>query len=365
MHLDYDRKLILKNGEEYYGFSFGDSTDRIVEIVFNTSMAGYQEILSDPSYTDQGVVMTYPLIGNYGMADDDYETQTPTIGAMIVREYNDFPSNFRSTSTLDAVMKRYQIPGIHGVDTRRLTRTIRSGGSQQGLLTRADLPLEDGIRALAHAEIPRDAVSRVSCDTPWISSCTEPRFHVVAIDCGVKQNIVRSLNARGCKVTVVPWNTSAVEIQRLCPDGIFLSNGPGNPTDVPEVIQAVKRLRGKYPIFGICLGHQIISLAYGAKTYKLKFGHRGGNHPVRNLETGKIEITSQNHSYAVDTDSLSGTKLTVTHLNLLDSTVEGVKCEEDRVFSVQYHPESAPGPQDSAYLFDRFISMMEKGKRHA
>ena len=188
---------------------------------------------------------------------------------------------------------------------------------------------------------------------------------MVAIDCGMKQNIVRSLNARGCKVTVVPWNTSAVEIQRLCPDGIFLSNGPGNPTDVPEVIQAVKRLRGKYPIFGICLGHQIISLAYGAKTYKLKFGHRGGNHPVRNLETGKIEITSQNHSYAVDTDSLSGTKLTVTHLNLLDSTVEGVKCEEDRVFSVQYHPESAPGPQDSAYLFDRFISMMEKGKRHA
>ena len=365
MHLDYDRKLILKNGEEYYGFSFGDSSDRIEEIEFNTSMAGYQEILSDPSYTNQGVVMTYPLIGNYGMADDDYETQTPTIGAMIVREYNDFPSNFRSTSTLDAVMKRYQIPGIHGVDTRRLTRTIRSGGSQQGLLTRADLPLEDGIRALAHAEIPQDAVSRVSCDTPWISSCTEPRFHVVAIDCGMKQNIVRSLNARGCKVTVVPWNTSAVEIQRLCPDGIFLSNGPGNPTDVPEVIQAVKRLRGKYPIFGICLGHQIISLAYGAKTYKLKFGHRGGNHPVRNLETGKIEITSQNHSYAVDTDSLSGTKLTVTHLNLLDSTVEGVKCEEDRVFSVQYHPESAPGPQDSAYLFDRFISMMEKGKQYA
>lgn len=365
MHLDYDRKLILKNGEEYYGFSFGDSTDRIVEIVFNTSMAGYQEILSDPSYTDQGVVMTYPLIGNYGMADDDYETQTPTIGAMIVREYNDFPSNFRSTSTLDAVMKRYQIPGIHGVDTRRLTRTIRSGGSQQALLTRADLPLEDGIKALVHTEIPQDAVSRVSCDTPWTSPCAEPRFHVVAIDCGMKQNIVRSLNARGCKVTVVPWNTSAVEIQRLCPDGIFLSNGPGNPTDVPEVIQAVKRLRGKYPIFGICLGHQIISLAYGAKTYKLKFGHRGGNHPVRNLETGKIEITSQNHSYAVDTDSLSGTKLTVTHLNLLDSTVEGVKCEEDRVFSVQYHPESAPGPQDSAYLFDRFISMMEKGKRHA
>ena len=210
MHLDYDRKLILKNGDEYYGYSFGDPIDRIVEIVFNTSMAGYQEILSDPSYTDQGVVMTYPLIGNYGMADDDYETKTPTIGAMIVREYNDFPSNFRSTATLDAVMKRYQIPGIYGVDTRRLTRTIRNGGSQPALLTRADLPLEDGIKALANAEIPQDAVSRVSCDAPWISPCAEPRFHVVAIDCGMKQNIVRSLNARGCKVTIVPWNTPAV-----------------------------------------------------------------------------------------------------------------------------------------------------------
>lgn len=365
MHLDYDRKLILKNGEEYYGYSFGDPIDRIVEIVFNTSMAGYQEILSDPSYTDQGVVMTYPLIGNYGMADDDYETKTPTIGAMIVREYNDFPSNFRSTTTLDAVMKQYQIPGIYGVDTRRLTRTIRNGGSQPALLTRADLPLEDGIKALSDAQIPQDAVSRVSCHAPWISPCAEPRFHVVAIDCGMKQNIVRSLNARGCKVTIVPWNTSATEIQRLYPDGIFLSNGPGDPTDVPEVIRTVKKLLGKYPIFGICLGHQIISLAYGAKTYKLKFGHRGGNHPVRNLETEKIEITSQNHSYAVDNDSLGTTKLTVTHMNLLDGTVEGVKCEEDQVFSVQYHPESAPGPQDSAYLFDQFISMMEKGKQYA
>ena len=365
MYIEYNRKLILKNGEEYYGYSFGDLTDKIVEIVFNTSMAGYQEILSDPSYTDQGVVMTYPLIGNYGMADDDYETKTPTIGAMIVREYNDFPSNFRSTATLDAVMKQYQIPGIYGVDTRRLTRTIRNSGSQPALLTRADLPLEDGIKALSHAQIPKDAVSRVSCRAPWVSPCAELRFHVVAIDCGMKQNIVRSLNARGCKVTIVPWNTSAAEIQRLYPDGIFLSNGPGDPTDVPEVIRTVKKLLGKYPIFGICLGHQIISLAYGAKTYKLKFGHRGGNHPVRNLETKKIEITSQNHSYAVDSDSLGTTKLTVTHTNLLDGTVEGVKCEEDQVFSVQYHPESAPGPQDSAYLFDQFISMMEKGKQYA
>ena len=365
MHLDYDRKLILKNGEEYYGFSFGDSSDRIVEIVFNTSMAGYQEILSDPSYTDQGVVMTYPLIGNYGMADDDYETQTPTIGAMIVREYNDFPSNFRSTSTLDAVMKRYQIPGIYGVDTRRLTRTIRNGGSQPALLTRADLPLEDGIKALSDAQIPQDAVSRVSCDAPWISPCAEPRFHVVAIDCGMKLNIVRSLNKRGCSVIIVPWNTSPQEIEAYAPDGVFISNGPGDPADVPVVIKTIQALRGEIPIFGICLGHQLISLAYGARTYKMKFGHRGGNHPVRNLETGKVEITSQNHSYAVDSNSISSTRLTVTHRNLLDGTIEGVKCEQDRIFSVQYHPESAPGPQDSGYLFDKFVALMEEGQSNA
>ena len=200
----------------------------------------------------------------------------------------------------------------------------------------------------------------MSCDKIMISNAENQKHHVVAIDCGMKMNIVRSLNKRGCKVTIVPWNTTAEAIMALDPDGIFISNGPGDPTDVPETIETIKNLIGKHPIFGICLGHQIISLAYGAKTYKLKFGHRGGNHPVRNLETNKIEITSQNHSYAVDTDSLNGTDLTVTHINLLDNTIEGVKCGKDKVFSVQYHPESAPGPQDSAYLFDRFIKMMEE-----
>lgn len=199
-----------------------------------------------------------------------------------------------------------------------------------------------------------------------IAPATEKEaYHVVAIDCGMKQNIVRSLNRRGCKVTIVPWNTPADEIKALQPDGIFISNGPGDPTDVPETIQTIQSLIGQYPIFGICLGHQIIALAYGAKTYKLKFGHRGGNHPVRNLGTGKIEITSQNHSYAVDSDSLSDTPLTATHINLLDQTIEGVKCEKDKIFSVQYHPESAPGPQDSAYLFDRFIKLMEEERNHA
>ena len=356
---DFNRKIVLEDGQEYYGYGFGAHDEKVCEIVFNTSMVGYQEILSDPSYTYQAVVMTYPLIGNYGMADDDYERDMPTLGALIVREYNDEPSNFRSTATLSEVMKKFSIPGIYGIDTRKLNRSIRDFGSRKVLITDISTTLEKGLSILKSTNIPTDAVSRVSCDKIMVSHAESQKFHVVAIVCGMKMNIVRSLNKRGCKVTIVPWNTPAEAIEALDPDGIFISNGPGDPTDVPETTQTIKNLIGKYPIFGICLGHQIISLAYGAKTYKLKFGHRGGNHPVRNLETNKIEITSQNHSYAVDADSLKGTALTVTHINLLDNTIEGVKCDKDKVFSVQYHPESAPGPQDSAYLFDRFIMMME------
>lgn len=362
---EYNRKIILEDGQEYYGYGFGASKEKVCEIVFNTSMVGYQEILSDPSYTYQAVVMTYPLIGNYGMAEDDFERDTPTLGALIVREYNDEPSNFRSAATLSEIMEKFDIPGIYGMDTRKLTRSIRDFGSRKVLITDISTTLEDGLKILKSTDIPTDAVSRVSCDKIMISYAENQKYHVVAIDCGMKMNIVRSLNKRGCKVTIVPWNTPTEAIVALDPDGIFISNGPGDPTDVPETTETIKKLIGKYPIFGICLGHQIISLAYGAKTYKLKFGHRGGNHPVRNLETNKIEITSQNHSYAVDTDSLSGTDLTVTHINLLDNTIEGMKCDKDKVFSVQYHPESAPGPQDSAYLFDRFITMMEEEQNNA
>lgn len=365
MAREYNRKMILEDGEEYYGYAFGDMADKVCEIVFNTSMVGYQEIVSDPSYTDQAVVMTYPLIGNYGICDSDYETNTPTIGALIVREYNDEPSNFRSVATLDEIMRKFGIPGIYGVDTRKLARSIRDHGTRRVLITRAQTSLSDGQRILSETPIPTDAVSRVSCKNIWYARVPNEKFHVVAIDCGMKQNIVRSLCKRGCSVTVVPWNTTAEEIERLAPDGIFISNGPGDPTDVPAVIETVRALCGKYPVFGICLGHQIISLAYGAKTYKLKFGHRGGNHPVRNLETNRIEITSQNHSYAVDAASIAATPLTVTHINLLDGTVEGVKCDRDQVFSVQYHPESAPGPQDSTYLFDCFIKRMEEDASHA
>ncbi len=367
---EFDRKLILEDGQEYYGYgfgaAFGSEGDRVLEIVFNTSMVGYQEILSDPSYTYQAVVMTYPLIGNYGMAAEDYETRTPTIGALIVREYNDQPSNFRSIAALGEVMQAYGIPGISGVDTRKLTRSIRDFGSRKVLLTGASTPLEEGLATLQAADLPHDAVSRVSCREPWTwPAAGNEQYHVVAIDCGIKLNIIRSLSQCGCRVTVVPYHTPAEQIAALHPDGICLSNGPGDPTDLPETIENVRKLIGRYPIFGICLGHQIISLAYGAKTYKLKFGHRGGNHPVRNLETNKLEITSQNHSYAVDAESVKGTALTVTHINLLDRTIEGVKCEQDKVFSVQYHPESAPGPQDSGYLFKRFIKLMEENKTHA
>jgi carbamoyl-phosphate synthase small subunit len=359
---NFNRKLILENGSVYLGFGFGAAEDAVLEAVFNTSMVGYQEIVSDPSYTGQAVVMTYPIIGNYGITDEDFETKTPTIGALIVREYNDNPSNFRYTKTLSELMVECGVPGISGVDTRKLTREIRDVGSMKCLITSTETDTETALDRLRVTRLPHDLVQRVSCRKRWYSRTSNHRFNVVAIDCGMKLNIVRSLNARGCNVTVVPYNTTAREIEFMEPDGLFLSNGPGDPQDVPEVAEVVRQLRGKLPIFGICLGHQIISLAYGAETYKLKFGHRGGNHPVRNLETGKLEITSQNHSYAVKAESLEGTDLEATHINLLDNTIEGVKCERDMVFSVQYHPESAPGPQDSSYLFDQFIRLLEQHK---
>ena len=353
------RKLVTSDGAVYVGEGFGASCDRICELVFNTSMAGYQEILSDPSYTDQAVVMTYPTIGNYGLNGDDWETDVPSLGALIVREACDMPSNFRCAETLDHAMKRFGIPGLSGIDTRKLTRSIRDFGSRRALLTDAGTPMDECLRILAESDLRHDQVARVSARESYTVSPEHPRFHVAAVDCGMKKNIVRSLVKRGCRVTVVPWNTKADAIRSLKPDGVFLSNGPGDPEDVPETIGTVRALRGEYPMFGICLGHQILALAYGAKTYKLKFGHRGGNHPVKELLTGKIEITAQNHSYAVDAESLAGTGLTGTRGNLLDGTVEGIAAPADRAFSVQYHPESAPGPEDSGELFDEFIRMME------
>lgn len=360
-----DRKLVFADGTEYYGYGFGCDCDRVCEVVFNTSPVGYQEIISDPSYTYQAVVMTYPLIGNYGIADEDFETKIPTVGGLIVREYNDSPSNFRCTKTLSEVMEEYKIPGISGVDTRKLTRSIRDRGTRRALITSASTPVGEALEVLEAVKAPRDAVSRVTCRKRWYARTSGAAYSVVAVDFGIKLNIIRSLNRRGCNVTVVPYDTPAEEIIKMRPDGVFLSNGPGDPQDVPGAVELINMLKGRYPMFGICLGHQLIGLACGAETYKLKFGHRGGNHPVKNLTNGRVEITSQNHSYAVNRDSLSGTGLEITHINLLDNTVEGMECAADRVFSVQYHPESAPGPQDSAYLFDKFVSLMKEAKHNA
>ncbi len=363
----FDAKLILEDGSEYRGYRFGAAEERICEVVFNTSMVGYQEIVSDPSYTYQAVVMTYPLIGNYGINPQDNETPHPTIGALIVGEYNPLPSNFRSTRSLSDWLMEYGIPGLEGVDTRKLARSIREHGSRLGLLTSIETSREEGLRKIAEYQVPHDAVSRVSTQRVWFSPAEKTICRVAAIDCGIKHNIIRSLNRRGCDVTVFPYNAGVEEIERMNPDGLFLSNGPGDPQDVTPVIQLVRQLRGKLPIFGICLGHQMIALAYGAETYKLKFGHRGGNHPVRNLQNGKVEITSQNHSFAVRGESVAGSHLEVTHINLLDGTIEGLRCKEDHVFSVQYHPESAPGPEDSGYLFDQFVREMKEngGNRNA
>ena len=361
----YNKKLILEDGREFCGYSFGSDAERVCEVVFNTSVVGYQEIVSDPSYTDQAVVMTYPIIGSYGICPEDFETRTLSIGALIVREYNDEPSNFRSTRSLGELMKEFDIPGICGIDTRQLTRSIRDRGSRRAVLTGIDTTLDEGLRMIRETPVPHDAVRRVSSKEIKEYRAENEKYRVVLIDCGMKLNILRSLIDRSCSVTVVPYNTSPDMIKGLYPDAVMISNGPGDPEDVPETISTIRALRGSVPIFGICLGHQLIALACGARTYKLKFGHRGGNHPVRDLLTGRTEITSQNHSYAVDGGSIAGTGLEITHINLLDNTVEGARCVKDRMFSVQYHPESAPGPQDSGYLFDEFISLMEEGKRNA
>lgn len=359
------RKLVMENGAEFVGAGFGATGDALCEMVFNTSMVGYQEIVTDPSYAAQLVVMTYPLIGNYGVTNEDNESRAPAMGALVVREYNDLPSNFRYTKTLGELLEENGIPGLQGVDTRKINRMIRAEGSQRGLLCAADVSAEEAQERIRAYQYPRDVVRRVSSRKKWYARTPNARFNVVCVDCGVKLNIIRKLNAYGCNVLVVPFDTPAEAIMSFKPDGLFLSNGPGDPQDVTPVIETVKTLRGRLPIFGICLGHQMIALACGANTYKMKFGHRGGNHPVKDLTTGKVEITSQNHSFAVDVQSLAGTGLTLTHVNLLDNTAEGLLCKSDRLFSVQYHPESAPGPQDSAYLFGRFMDLMAQGKEDA
>ena len=357
-----NKKLVIEDGREFSGIGFASDTDSIGELVFNTSVVGYQEILSDPSYAGQIIVMTYPLIGNYGITDEDYETKYPSIGGMIVKEKNDFPSNFRYTKTLEEVLEENGIPAISGLDTRMLTRILRDSQGLRAIITHIDTPTEEAVKKIKETPRPTNLVSTVSCKKRWFSRTTNYKYDIVAVDCGMKLNMVRNLNHHGCNVTVVPWNTPVEKILEFNPDGVLISNGPGSPEDVPEVVETIRGLRGKVPIFGICLGHQLIGLAYGAKIISINPGHRGGNHPVKELNSGKVMITSQNHGYAIDRDSLEDTELRLTHINLLDNTVEGMECEKDKVISVQFHPESAPGPQDSIYLFDRFINMIQQTK---
>ena len=355
-----DKKLVLESGQEFYGYGFGADKVAVCDIVFNTSMAGYQEILSNPACTNQIVVMTYPTIGNYGITDEDFEARDLLIGGLVVREECKTPSNFRYTKTIAELMEEDSIPGISGVDTRMLTRIIRDSKSCRAAIVPAEMPKEEVLALIAATPEVHNAVEQVSCKKRWYSRTPNHRFDVVLVDCGAKLNLVRMLNKRGCNVVIVPFNTPAEEILAFNPHGVLISNGPGAPADVPVVVELIKSLRGKLPIFGVGLGHQLLALAYGANVTTIEGVHRGGVHPVRNLASGKIEITAQGSLYFVEEESLKATPLEVTHRSVIDNTVEGIECPAERVFSVQYNPESAPGAQDSAYLFDKFIKLMEE-----
>ncbi|WP_067554256.1 glutamine-hydrolyzing carbamoyl-phosphate synthase small subunit [Faecalibaculum rodentium] len=358
-----ERLLILEDGSVYRGQGFGSDDLKTGELVFNTSMTGYQEILTDNSYCGQIVMMTYPLIGNYGINRDDYESIEPAVFGFVTRDLCQSPNNWRSQETLDDFLKAHNIPGIYDVDTRAITRKLRNKGTMRAMLANPDTDIEAAVRQLQETDYLHDQVARVSSSK--IFPIPNRGHKVVLMDFGAKLGIVRELSRRGCDLIVVPWDTDAQTILSYHPDGVMLSNGPGDPEDVPQAIETIRQLMGKTVIFGICLGHQLISLACGAKTYKLKFGHRGANHPVVDLETGKVDITSQNHGFAVDIDSLADTELELTHKALNDGSCEGVRHKELPVFSVQFHPEASAGPEDTAYLFDKFVAMMDKEGRHA
>jgi carbamoyl-phosphate synthase small subunit len=355
--------LVLADGSTYEGFSFGAETDAIGEAVFNTSMAGYQEMLTDPSYAGQILIPTYPLIGNYGTNAGDDESRRIQVRGFVVREECELPNHYLSNKNIHSYLAEGGIPGIRGVDTRAITRRLRSAGVMMGMITSSKTPaqaLEVMQKAPDYGDI--DFVRGVTTDKvyEWKDG-DKAEYHVVALDCGLKYNILRLLASHGCHTTVVPCTTPAEEILNLKPDGILLSPGPGDPDRLDYLMATVKKLIGKKPIMGICLGNQLIHRAFGGKHFKLKFGHRGGNHPVRDLATGRVHITAQNHGYAVDADSLKG-GLEVSHINLNDGTVEGLRHLELPIFCVQYHSEDSPGPHDNRYLFGQFIEMIERAK---
>jgi carbamoyl-phosphate synthase small subunit len=370
--------LALADGRVFYGKALGTAGEIAGEVVFNTSMTGYQEILTDPSYAGEIVAMTYPQIGNYGINPEDVESGKPHLRGFVVKEACEFPSNWRSTMTLDAYLKENGIVGIQGIDTRALVRHIRDKGAQTGIISSLDLDPESLVAKAQKAPsiVGQDLVREVTCkqpyhwnEGPWDLtegyqvSTKASVYKVVAYDFGIKRNILRNLVNAGCDVTVVPADTPAEEVLAMNPDGVFLSNGPGDPEPIIYAQENIRRILGKKPVFGICLGHQLLSIALGGKTYKLKFGHRGGNQPVRQGEGHDVEITAQNHGFAVDAASISSNAV-MTHINLNDNTVEGLTHRTLPAFSVQYHPEASPGPHDAHYLFDRFIEMMEKEKQN-
>ncbi|MDP6058609.1 MAG: glutamine-hydrolyzing carbamoyl-phosphate synthase small subunit [Pirellulaceae bacterium] len=373
-------RLALVDGTIFEGLAFGDLTPKTIdgEVCFNTSLTGYQEILTDPSYAGQIVTMTYPLIGNYGVNESDMESRGIFVRGFVVRELSRIASNYRATRKLEHWLADHAVTGISGIDTRALTRKLRVDGAMVGVLSTEPISATQLVELARQSPglTGRNLVPEVSIDAPltwkedlgqWgTHKCdvgtTSPRFHVLAIDCGAKLNILRNLTQCGCAVTVVPFDTPAEQILERKPDGLFISNGPGDPAAVTKTIDTLRALRAKLPIFGICLGHQLLSLALGAKTYKLKFGHRGANQPVQNLHTDKVEITSQNHGFAVDVSSLEDVGGEPTHINLNDRTLEGFRHKHEPIFAVQYHPEASPGPHDASYLFDCFIQMMGSGQ---
>jgi carbamoyl-phosphate synthase small subunit len=356
--------LVLEDGSVYEGYTFGAEVDTYGETVFNTSMIGYQEMLTDPSYAGQIVIPTYPLIGNYGTNDQDSESSRIQVRGFVVREECEKPSHYLNKNTLHDYLEESGIPGIYGLDTRAITRKLRSSGVMMGMITSSKTAAE------ALAELKKqphygstDFVRQVSTPTTykWTSTDHNPTYHIVALDCGLKYNILRQLCRLDATTTVVPCATPAEEILKLKPDGILMSPGPGDPELLDYIVENVKKLAGQKPMMGICLGNQLIARAFGGKNFKLKFGHRGGNHPVRDLENGRIHITAQNHGYAVDPESL-GNELEVTHINLNDGTVEGIRHRELPIFAIQYHSEASPGPLDNTYLFDHFINMVQAAK---